>query len=246
MFAIFHKGVAPSQPELQCALADAADPANVHSGGAAVGDFLKSNSAATVLHFDDNLEIAFTGDGGRQFASCDDIFCTFVGNLENLPQMRVAYGLTRYRICEAAFVIEVYKTLRDRAPCTVEHALSEFRGPFSFLLYDQKQKKVFVAQDAYGKRPLYWGLCKDSVLAISDKCDTLRKNCGRSFAPFPKGCYFSTAAGLNSYEHPDRMLKAVPHIDSQGQLCGSTFVVDQKMRFRQMSQVGSECDLTAI
>ncbi|GJP40981.1 hypothetical protein CLOM_g633 [Closterium sp. NIES-68] len=132
MLTIFHKGVAPSQPALDCALADAADPSKVHSGSEALGEFLKSHPSATVLHFDDNLEIAFTGDGGRQFASCDDNFCTFIGNLENLAQMRVAYGLTRYRISEAAF----------------------FRGPFSFVLYDQKQKKVFVAQDAYGKRPL--------------------------------------------------------------------------------------------
>eukprot|EP00475_Leptophrys_vorax_P037468 TRINITY_DN6465_c0_g1_i1.p1 TRINITY_DN6465_c0_g1~~TRINITY_DN6465_c0_g1_i1.p1 ORF type:complete len:247 (+),score=2.85 TRINITY_DN6465_c0_g1_i1:368-1108(+) len=246
MLAIFNKSVAPCPPQLKCALADVADSGNVQAGRDALHQFMKEHPGATAMHFDENLEMAFTGDGNRQFAAHDDIFCSFIGNLENLPQLRAAYGIMRLRICEAAFVIEVYKTLRDRAPCTVEHALYDFRGPFSFVLYDQRNRKLWVAQDVFGKRPLYWGSCKDSVVAISDSYRVLRDNCGRSFAPFPKGCYFSTIGGLNSFEHPDRMLKPIPHVDSRGQLCGSNFVVDQQKRGFTVTQVGSECDLTAI
>jgi len=40
------------------------------------------------------------------------------------------------------------------------------------------------------------------------------------------GCYFSPLKGLQSYEHPFNKMKVVPRVDSTGQLCGSTFVVD--------------------
>ncbi|RRT46781.1 hypothetical protein B296_00045075, partial [Ensete ventricosum] len=40
-------------------------------------------------------------------------------------------------------------------------------------------------------------------LAFADDLDLLKGSCGKSLAPFPKGCYYSNAlGGLKSYENP--------------------------------------------
>lgn len=43
---------------------------------------------------------------------------------------------------------------------------------------------------------------------------------------FSSGFFFSSELGLKSFTHPKKTPKAIPHVDSQGQLCGSTFRVD--------------------
>lgn len=42
------------------------------------------------------------------------------------------------------------------------------------------------------------------------------------------GCYFTSQEGLQSFTHPTKTLKPVPHVDSEGQICGSTFRVDSQ------------------
>ena len=123
----------------------------------------------------------------RQFAATDDIFCLFDGHLENLARLRASYGITQHKITEAAFVIEMYKALRDRAPVTAEQALQSFHGPFSFILYDQRNKKVFIAQDMFGKRPLFWGRLKNGNLCVGDDKQMLRAMCSHAVAPYPNG-----------------------------------------------------------
>ncbi|VAI21775.1 unnamed protein product [Triticum turgidum subsp. durum] len=44
------------------------------------------------------------------------------------------------------------------------------------------------------------------------------------------GCFYTTSGGLQSFEHPLNELKAVPRVDSQGQMCGSTFKVDSEAK----------------
>lgn len=55
------------------------------------------------------------------------------------------------------------------------------------------------------------------------------------------GCFFTTSGGLRSFEHPLNEMKAIPRIDSSGQVCGSNFKVDaeSKKETTGMPRVGS-------
>lgn len=212
--------------------------------------FGAAHAGSISMHFGDDAALRYSGCGqyNRQFASFDDIFCVFTGSLHNLCQLRQTYGMCKSRINEPNVVIEMYKALRDRAPFPVSQAVSEFKGSFSFILYDNTNRTVLVAMDGQGKFPLYWGTCQDGTLALSDDVDVLRQGCSTSFAPFPAGCFFTTASGLKSFEHPASVLKAVPHIDATtGNVCGSKFEVDTLAKLEDTPiHVGSYHDLTAL
>eukprot|EP00250_Pteridium_aquilinum_P006964 c16779_g1_i1 orf=90-848(+) len=161
----------------------------------------------------------------RSFASIDDIFCIFQGTLENLATLRQEYGLGK-NITDVMLVIEAYRTLRDRGPFPPNKVVADLKGHFVFILYDTTNQNVFVALDAEGKVPFYWGTTADGCLAFSDTPEVLESGCGKSFAPFPLGCYFSSHMGLQSYEHPLQQLKPVVRLDSEGQKLGAIFKVD--------------------
>lgn len=65
------------------------------------------------------------------------------------------------------------------------------------------------------------------------------------------GFYFSNfERGLVNYEKPNHTVKAVPHVNSSGQLCGAFFKVDSQAQMenamksgRGMHQVGSEVEI---
>ena len=61
------------------------------------------------------------------------------------------------------------------------------------------------------------------------------------FLLFCKGCFFTSSAGLRSYEHPLNEVKPVPRVDNSGQVCGVTFTVDEELKRETvgMPRVGS-------
>lgn len=178
----------------------------------------------------------------RSFAAVDGVFCLFQGNLENLTALRQEYGLAK-SVNEVMLVIQAYKTLRDRGPFPADKVVAALNGQFVFVLYDTSNRTVFVAQDCEGKIPFYWGTAADKSLAFSDTPELLKSGCGKSFAPFPAGCYFSSNMGLRSYEHPLQKLKPVPRVDSQGQALGAAFKVDMSHKDKDiMHRVGSEAN----
>jgi asparagine synthetase B (glutamine-hydrolysing) len=74
----------------------------------------------------------------------DDVYCMFVGMLENLPQLRQTYGLSKM-INEVVLITEMYKVLRDRGPYTADQVIKDLSGAFAFVLYDNKTKTLLVA-----------------------------------------------------------------------------------------------------
>ena len=42
-------------------------------------------------------------------------------------------------------------------------------------------------QDADGNVPFFWGTDSEGYLVLSDDSEIVKKGCGKSFAPFPKG-----------------------------------------------------------
>ncbi|MBA0749504.1 hypothetical protein Gogos_003423 [Gossypium gossypioides] len=176
----------------------------------------------------------------RLFAVVDDIFCLFQGHIENIAVLKQQYGLNK-TANEGIIVIEAYRTLRDRGPYPPDQVVRDIQGKFAFIIYDSSSKATFIASDADGSVPFFWGTDAENHLVLADDVETVKKGCGKSFAPFPKGCFFSSTGGLKSYEHPLNELKAMPRVDSSGQVCGATFSVDveAKKESTGMKKVGS-------
>lgn len=177
----------------------------------------------------------------RLFCAVDDICCIFLGGLNNLSSLIKQYGLSKCTK-EAMFVIEAYRTLRDRGPYPADQVLKDLDGSFGFVVYDNKAKTVFAALGANEEIRLFWGVSADGSAVISDKLEVIKASCGRSFAPFPAGCMFHSENGLMSFEHPTRQMKAMPRIDSEGAMCGANFKVDVQSKTRNMPRVGSEAN----
>ncbi|KAF9607041.1 hypothetical protein IFM89_030814 [Coptis chinensis] len=175
----------------------------------------------------------------RLFAVVDGIFCLFQGHIENVALLKQQYGLGK-TANEVIIVIEAYRTLRDRGPYPADQVVRDIHGKFAFILYDSSLKATFVAADADVSVPFFWGTDSDDNLIFSDDLVVLSKGCGKSSAPFPKGCFFTTSGGLRSFEHPLNEVKAMPRVDSSGEVCGATYKVDvDSKKEAGMPRVGS-------
>ncbi|RZC62991.1 hypothetical protein C5167_024763 [Papaver somniferum] len=181
----------------------------------------------------------------RLFCGLDDIYCLFLGSLNNLCSLKKQYGLTSKGINEAMFVIEAYRTLRDRGPYPADQVVKDLEGSFSFIIYDNKSKTVFVSLSSDGGIKLYWGIAADGSIVICDNLEVIKGSCAKSFAPFPVGCMFHSEGGLKNYEHPINKMKAMPRVDSEGVMCGASFNVDSHAKIHSMPRVGSEANWSA-
>ncbi|KAI4985519.1 hypothetical protein ZWY2020_018149 [Hordeum vulgare] len=177
------------------------------------------------------------------FGVVDDIVCLFQGAVENMAVLKQQYGLSK-TATEINIVIEAYRTLRDRGPYPADQVVRDLNGKFAFVLYDRSTSSVFMAADADGGVPFYWGVDSEGHLVISDDDEIVKNACGKSFAPFPKGFFFTTSGGLQSYEHPLNEVKPVPRVDSKGEVCGTTYTVDEQAKkdTAGIPRVGSAAD----
>ncbi|KAK9070549.1 hypothetical protein SSX86_010951 [Deinandra increscens subsp. villosa] len=242
MLAVFDNTVAkipeglqtPQQESINALLKD----------GALSRHFTSLHPSAVTINLADSGLISYAIDRQnpllpRLFAVVDDIFCLFQGHVENVAPLKQQYGLNK-TANEVTIVIEAYRTLRDRGPYPADQVMRDLQGKFAFILYDSTAKSSFIAADADGSVPFFWGADSEGHLVLSDDVDTVKKGCGKSFAPFPKGCFFTTSGGLRSFEHPLNELKAVPRVDSSGDVCGANFKVDSDSRKESgMPRVGS-------
>ncbi|KAL6573945.1 hypothetical protein OROHE_001487 [Orobanche hederae] len=174
----------------------------------------------------------------RLFCGLDDVYCIFLGCLDNLCTLNKQYGLSKGGN-EALFVIEAYRTLRDRSPIPAHQVLKELEGSFGFVIYDHKHGIVFAALGSDKAINLFWGVSADGSVMISDNVGLIKASCIKSFAPFPAGCLYHSDRGLVSFEHPMHKMKAMPRIDSEGAMCGAYFAVDAYSKVNSMPRVGS-------
>ncbi|KAL2589087.1 hypothetical protein AAZV13_13G208700 [Glycine max] len=154
----------------------------------------------------------------------------------------LAYSPSNKPSIHHRFIIEAYRTLRDRGPYPVDQVLKELEGSFGFVIYDNKDGTVFVASGSNGHIGLYWGIAADGSVTISENLELIKASCAKSFAPFPTGCMFHSEHGLMNFEHPTQKMKAMPRIDSEGVMCGANFNVDSQSKIQVMPRVGSEAN----
>ncbi|KAL2341914.1 hypothetical protein Fmac_009854 [Flemingia macrophylla] len=206
--------------------------------------FMRCNSSnAFSMCFGNDALLAYSPSNIHQrlFSGLDDIYCVFLGGLNNLSMLNKQYGLSK-GANEAMLIIQAYRTLRDRAPYPAYQVLKELEGSFGFLIYDNMDRTVFVASGSNGHVALYWGIAADGSLVISENLDLIKASCAKSFAPFPTGCMFHSEHGLMNFEEPTKKMKAMPRIDSEGVMCGANFNVDSQSKIQLMPRVGSEAN----
>lgn len=255
MLAIFHKSLAHPPQELNCPAAVNASTSprrpprspddimrDFHARHPEDGCFSATFSGGAALACVSAERQLITRR--RLFCSFDDVYCLFLGGLDNLSSLIKQYGLSP-RTNEALLVIEAYRTLRDRGPYPADQVIKDLDGSYSFVLYDNKAKTVFTAMSADGTIPLYWGIAADGSLVVANEVEAVKGGCGKSFAPFPTGCMFHSEGGLKSFEHPMNRMKAMPRVDSEGVMCGANFKVDYYSRINSMPRVGSNTDWTS-
>ncbi|TKY71680.1 Stem-specific protein TSJT1 [Spatholobus suberectus] len=210
-------------------------------------DFMTCNSSnAFSMCFGTDALLAYSPSNKpsihhRLFSGLDNIYCVFLGGLHNLSMLNKQYGLSK-GTNEAMFIIEAYRTLRDRGPYPADQVLKELEGSFGFVIYDNKDGTIFVASGSNGHVGLYWGIAADGSVVISENLELIKASCAKSFALFPTGCMFHSEHGLMSFEHPTKKMKAMPRIDSEGVMCGANFNVDSQSKIQVMPRVGSEAN----
>ncbi|XP_038898548.1 stem-specific protein TSJT1-like [Benincasa hispida] len=247
MLAIFHKTFAHPPEELNSpASFTASKPPKLPQE--TLNDFLSRHPNNTFsVNFGQAAVLAYVSPHRsfsihqRLFCGFDDIYCLFLGSLNNLCALNKQYGLSKGSN-EAMFLIEAYRTLRDRGPYPADQVLKELDGSFAFVVYDSRAGAVFAALGADGGVKLYWGIAADGSVVISDDVDVIKEGCAKSYAPFPTGCMFHSEGGLMSFEHPMNKMKAMPRIDSEGAMCGANFKVDVYTRVNSIPRRGSEAN----
>ncbi|KAF8413894.1 hypothetical protein HHK36_001888 [Tetracentron sinense] len=177
----------------------------------------------------------------RSVVVMDDVFCTFVGNLENIVDLRRHYGLSR-QATEAMLMVEVYKVLRDRAPYPSDQVIRDLQGKFAFILFDAKCGTLFASTDRDGGVKLQWGIARDGSLVCSDDPKIISDACGKSCAAFPAGCIFMSGSGLISFDHPLHKVRAISHEDDEGRICAVIFQVDLYTRLPSIPRTGSSAN----
>ncbi|CDO99566.1 unnamed protein product [Coffea canephora] len=251
MLAIFKNGLVVPPQELKSPASSTHAPAfdNAKNLEETLKDFLSSHSNnGFSLGFADNALLAYAPPQRshitahqRMFCGVNDIYCVFTGSLRNLPTLIKQYGLSK-GVNEAMFIVEAYRTLRDRSPYPAHQVLKDLDGSFGFVIYDDKARTAFAALGADEVVKLYWGIAANGSLMISDDVNLVKASCAKSFAPFPTGCMFHSERGLMSFEHPMHKMKAMPRVDSEGVMCGSNFKVDALSKINSIPRVGSEAN----
>ncbi|KAB2601197.1 stem-specific protein TSJT1-like [Pyrus ussuriensis x Pyrus communis] len=251
MLTVFEKAVGKPPEELRV-------PSNVVEKAKTREEILEifqsSCPESTVYHLSNGSFMALSQDNEsvqphpRCIVVLDDVFCIFIGTLENTSDLRRHYGLPR-QATEAMVVVEAYKVLRDRAPYPPDQVIKDLQGKFAFVLFDARTDTLFAARDRDGSVELHWGMAGDGSLVCSHNLDIIIEACGKFCSPFPPGCIFTSGSGLMSFVHPMHKVRAIRLEDDNGQVRGVTFQVDLYTRIPSIPRTGSAsnwADITLV
>ncbi|XP_039061729.1 stem-specific protein TSJT1-like isoform X2 [Hibiscus syriacus] len=174
-----------------------------------IKDFLASNPTnAFSIGFGSSACFAYAPPENRYsnyqrlFCGVDEIYCIFLGGLNNLNSLLRQYGLSKGNN-EAMFIIEAYRTLRDRGPYPADQVLKDLEGSYGFVVYDGKAKSVFAALGSDERVKFHWGVAADGSVVVSDNLKLIKESCSKSFAPFPAGCMFHSEQRVDEFRAPE-------------------------------------------
>jgi len=104
--------------------------------------------------------------GGRQpvFSEDRSVWVVFNGEIYNFPELHrelLARGHNFYTNCDTEVIVHLYE--EAGAEC-----VQKLRGMFAFALYDECRRKLLMARDRLGKKPLHYALYRDRLLFGSE------------------------------------------------------------------------------
>lgn len=130
-------------------------------------------------------------NGGRQPISNEDATVTIVFNGE----------IYNYRDLQADLRARGHRLETNSDTETIVHSYEEYgcacieslRGMFSFALWDDREKKLFIARDRVGKKPLYYSVTRQGTLVFGSELKSLLEHpeVTREINPDAVDAYFS-------------------------------------------------------
>jgi len=93
-----------------------------------------------------------------------DVVLTYNGEIYNFQKLRVeleAMGHRFHSRTDTEVVVHAYEEWRERC-------VDRFNGMFAFALLDRSRRRLFLARDRYGIKPLYW-YCRNGVFIFASE-----------------------------------------------------------------------------
>jgi asparagine synthase (glutamine-hydrolysing) len=105
-------------------------------------------------------------EGGSQpiYNEKKDIVIVFNGEIYNFPELRkelVNKGHVFYTNTDTEAIVHLYEDMGERC-------VEKLRGMFAFALWDSRKKKMFLARDRVGKKPLYYYYDRERLVFASE------------------------------------------------------------------------------
>lgn len=110
------------------------------------------------------LSIIDLSQAGHQPMQKSDIWITYNGEIFNYLEIRAELELLGHKFLTKSDTEVILASYIQWG----EECLNKFNGMFAFVLYNQKSKKVFVARDRFGVKPLYYWLADDLIYIASE------------------------------------------------------------------------------
>jgi asparagine synthase (glutamine-hydrolysing) len=104
--------------------------------------------------------------GGHQPVFNEDktVWIVFNGEIYNFPELRIELEKSGHRFAshsDTEVIVHLYEEFG--ADC-----VKKLRGMFAFALYDERRRKLLLARDRFGKKPLHYALAGDRLLFGSE------------------------------------------------------------------------------
>lgn len=115
-----------------------------------------------------------------------DVIITYNGEIFNFQKLRVeleARGHQFHSQTDTEVVVHAYEEWGD-------DCVRRFNGMFAFAIWDRRNRRLFLARDRYGIKPLYW-YCQNGVFIFASEIKAILEHPAVSRAP----CY----EALNEY-----------------------------------------------
>ncbi|MGE4095373.1 MAG: asparagine synthase (glutamine-hydrolyzing) [Candidatus Binatia bacterium] len=153
----------------------------LHSGGRPVDPHLITKMCARLAHRGPDDEGTYVSGsvamgmrrlviidvaGGQQPITNEDgsVIVTFNGEIYNFRALRTEleqYGHNFSTNCDTEVIVHAYEQWGDEA-------LRRFNGMFALTLWDDRRKRLLLARDRMGKKPLYWHLSPAGLVWASE------------------------------------------------------------------------------
>lgn len=137
-----------------------------HRGPDASG--IWADGAAGIGFAHTRLSIVDVSDAGSQpmHSASGRFVVTYNGEIYNAAELRAALEARRSRAWRGHSDTEVLLAAIDEFG--VEATLQRIDGMFAFALWDRRDRQLTLARDAFGEKPLYYGLIGRSLVFASD------------------------------------------------------------------------------